>query len=143
MSLSIEQALAELRELSTRLESLPPDHPDRAPLEERRQALREAAQAAADLARSPVALERELDMLRERLRRIEGMRIKRSLMERRRWVNDPSAYARGINERIASGNAEDRSAIEERISVLETRLAEHGGQPGSGSSPSERSASNE
>ncbi len=128
VSISIDQALAELREIAARLEAMPGDDAQRVALEARRDALREAAQAAADLARSPVALRRELEMLERRLRELEGRKIKRSLMERRTWVNDPSAYSHAINDLIAEGNADEREVIEQRLGLLRERLAELGDQ---------------
>jgi hypothetical protein len=130
VSLSIDQALAELQRIAERLAALPDGHPDRSQLLERRDALREAARAAADLSRNPVALRRELTLLEARLRELEKKKIKRSLMERRRWVNDPSAYAHTINDRIDESSAEDRDTIEERIAVLRARLGELGAHPG-------------
>ena len=122
--MSVDQALAELQQIAIRLDELDADDPERARLEERRAELRTAARAAGDLARNPTALRRELTSLENQLKQIEGQKIKRSLMEHGKWLNDASAYANAINQRIEEGTTIDREAVEARIAELRSRLDE-------------------
>jgi hypothetical protein len=135
MSLTADQALARMREIDARLERMTPDDPARAALEQERDELRDEAQAAIDRSRHPEALRRELANLERRLAGFEGEKIKRSLMERRTWINDPSAYAGAINERLDALTRPDREAVERRIARLRELLAQ------SDEDPSTRSAS--
>lgn len=122
MSLTVDQALAELREIAAALEPLEPGDPSRAALESRRDELRLAARRAADGARNPVALERELASLEARLTGLEREKIKPAWIEHRNWVNNPSAYSGHINKLLESATESDRQTIEVRIAELRERL---------------------
>ena len=130
MSLTIDQALAELRQIAAALETLEPGDPSRIALESRREELRIAARRASDGARNPLALERELASLEARLAELEKEKIKPSWIEHRNWVNDPSAYAGRINELLETATELDRQPIETRIAELREQLF--------GESPSEQ-----
>lgn len=130
MSLTIDQALAELRQIAVALEALEPGDPSRTALETRRTELRIAARRAADGSRNPIALERELSSLEARLAELEKEKIRRSWIEHRNWVNDPSAYAGRINELLETATEPDRQTIETRIAELREQLF--------GESPSEQ-----
>ncbi|MEA2057859.1 MAG: hypothetical protein U9O63_04010 [Actinomycetota bacterium] len=113
-------------DINSRLERLAADDPGRRSLESRKEELQTAARLAADLARDPAALERELVQLRERLDEIDERPIGRSWAQKDnyRWINDPGAYSNVINRKIAEGDAGDRETIVERIGELETALQE-------------------
>jgi hypothetical protein len=124
--ITVDAALTELRDINSRLERLALDDPARRTLESRKEELQTAARLAADRARDPAALERELDQLRGRLDEIDERPIDRSWAQKGdyRWINDPGAYSNVINQKIAEGDAAEREAITERIGELETALQE-------------------
>lgn len=124
--LSIDEALEELRTISTELDRLPDGDARRASLLARRDRLRDAARHAADDTRDPAVLEWELDHLRRRLSELDGERIQKAWPEKGnyRWINDPSAYSRGINREIDDKTQEERAFLESRITQLEASLAE-------------------
>ncbi len=126
MSPTVDEALAELRSIAARLDSLTDDDPRRADLEARREELRVAAQRAADEARNPVGLRRELETLERRLVELDREQIKPAWVEGRRWINDASAYARHLNKRIARSSEQDRAAIEARIAQLRAVVGRDG-----------------
>lgn len=127
-------------DINSRLERLATDDPARRPLESRKEELQAAARLAADRARDPAALERELDQLRGRLDEIDERPIGRSWAQsgNYRWINDPGAYSNVINRKIVAGDAGEREAITERIDELETALQESALQE----SPRDRSIEN-
>lgn len=122
--LSVDEVLAELRRLSATLAGLREDDPRRVALDRRREELRRTARDAADRARHPDSLRRELELLRDRLAALEALPIEPSWPERTPapWINDPSAYARDINRRIAEQTAGERRWLAARIARLETLL---------------------
>jgi hypothetical protein len=113
-------------DINSRLEGLATNDPARRSLESRKEELQTAARLAADRARDPAALERELGQLCGRLDEIDERPIGKSWAQRGnyRWINDPGAYSNIINRKIAEGDAGEREAIAERIGELETALQE-------------------
>jgi hypothetical protein len=122
--LTTDEALAAMREVDERLGSIGPDHPDRPGLERRRDELQTAARRAADLGRAPEAIRAELDHLERRLAEIDGELIKKSWAERGNygWINDPGAYAHGINQELERSNEDVREEAVTRISELRAVL---------------------
>jgi hypothetical protein len=118
----IDQILLELTELRHKLEAMDGDDPRRTSLEDRRADLQHRARILADTARNPDYLRMELDHLEKRLAKIQASQIKPSLVEGHRWINDPSAYARSINRRIAESNDDEAAALTKRIGELRQAL---------------------
>lgn len=128
MGMTVDEALAELREIRRLLEATPGDDPARVTLEQRRDRLHAAAQHAADAARDPEVLRLELDHLERRLARFDGDKI-----NVRAWqiadgggaklsLNDPAAFATRLNELLDEANAPGREEIEARIAQLRAVL---------------------
>lgn len=124
--LSIDEALAAMRGVDERLASLGPDHPERKRLEARRAELQAAARRAADLGRTPEAVRAELDHFERRLSEIDGELIGKSWAEKGNygWINDPGAYAHGINQELRRANQDTRDEVLLRIAELREVLAE-------------------
>jgi HAMP domain-containing protein len=117
-----DRILAELTEVRAQLDTLPDGDPARRGLEERRRALQSEARLLADSSRNPDYVRLELVNLERRLDEIERVRIKPSLVEHRKWINDPSAYAHGINRRIDENLGDEVEALEQRINELRQAL---------------------
>lgn len=124
--LSTDEALAAMRDAERDLASLPPNHPDRPRLEAKRAELQAAARRATDLGRAPGAIRAELAHLKRRLAEIDGELIGKSWAEKGRygWINDPGAYAHGINRELRRANADTRDEIVIRIAELRDVLDE-------------------
>lgn len=123
------QVLAELTQIREQLEKLSPDSPLRPDLLLRRAELRQAAREAADSARSPDALQAELEHLERRLAAFEGEKINVPAWQMamssggRLTINDPAAHASKLNEALDEANSMDRQAVEERIAAIKNALA--------------------
>lgn len=118
----IDQLLAELTELRKNLDEIDADDPRRTELEDRRGELQRRARFLADAARNPEYLRLELDNLEKQLVAVETTQIKPSLVEGHRWINDPSAYSRAINDRIAENTEDKKAALLQRITELRQAL---------------------
>lgn len=116
--------MTELRAIAAALNELPDGDPGRERLLKRRDRIHDAARSTADGTRDPAILAYELVHLRRRLAELDGERIGESWPERgnRHWINDPSAYARGINRELDAKTEEERAFLEERIAQLEASL---------------------
>lgn len=127
--LTTDEALAAIGEVDERLGSIGPDHPDRPRLERRRAELQAGARRAADMGRTPAAIRAELDHLERRLAEIDGELIGKSWAERGNygWINDPGAYAHGINQELQRSNEDIRDEVVTRISELRAVLDEMDG----------------
>lgn len=114
--------------MNQKLGELAASDPARRALEERRTELRAAARLAADRARDPAALRREVEHLRTRLERIDDRPIGDAWTQKRnyRWINDPGAYSNVINRKIEEGDRPERDEIVRRIDELELVLQESG-----------------
>lgn len=130
MNRTPDQIFEELRTLAEELASLRPEAPQRAQLEARRDALRRAAQAAADAGRSSNNLRTELEHLRGRLAELDAERVEVPAWQKRLTAGgrlsliDPVADAARINEAIDAATAHDRAAIVARIGHIEEVLGE-------------------
>jgi len=122
--LTVDQALDELRAIARRLDALPAEDADRGGLLARRDELRLAAQSAADTSRAPDNLEAELHHLKRRLSEIDALLIDKAWPEKKdyRWINDPSAYSRHINETLIEKYEGEREFLQGRIAQLEDSL---------------------
>lgn len=129
--LSTDEALAAMREVDERLASLSPEHPERPPLEARRAELQAAARRATDLGRSPDAVRAELDHFERRLAEIDGELIGKSWAEKGNygWINDPGAYAHGINKELRRASQDTRAEAVLRITELRDVLTEMDERP--------------
>ena len=136
----IDQLLAELTELRTELDGIDAEDPRRVDLEARRAELQGRARILADSARNPEYLRLELENLETRLAAVEAAQIKPSLVEGHRWINDPSAYARAINERIAENSGDEKATLRQRIGELRQALGLPPRPAASPESPSSRNA---
>lgn len=122
--LTVDQALAEIIALSSKIEALDPDDPKRGQLERQRQRLRTDVRGAADASRSEAGLLNELGTLQRRLDQIDDRPIGQGWAEKGhyRWVNDPGAYSNRINEMLDAQDADERSTIVARIAEIEAVL---------------------
>ncbi|MEA3503377.1 MAG: hypothetical protein U9R47_11415 [Actinomycetota bacterium] len=125
--LTVDEALAAIISLSTRIDEMESDDPKRVVLEHRRHELRADVQQAADVARSAVGLRNELGTLRRRLAQIDDRPIGRGWAEKARyrwvrWVNNPGAYSSRINEMLDTQDADEREVIVHRIKEIEAVL---------------------
>lgn len=118
----LDEALARLTAIRAELAALGPDDPRRPELEAQRTEIQEEARLLADASRNPEYLALELQHLEARLVELERTQIKPSLMERRRVINDPSAYAHGINRKIIEANRAEIESLERRIGELRQAL---------------------
>lgn len=117
---TIDELLAEIRNLSDRIEALEPESPERRKLEASRDGLRTIARDVADATRHPAAIATQIEALEARLREIESLLIKQGFTERRvgKTIQDPGAYSHNINKAIAADHAEEVRSINEQLARL-------------------------
>lgn len=125
--LTIDQALAQIVDLSAKIEALEPDTPGRTALERQRESLRIDVREATDATRSVPGLMNELGTLQRRLAQIDERPIDSGWAEKTRyrgvrWINDPGAYSNQINAMIHAQDADERAVIVARIAEIETVL---------------------
>lgn len=118
---TIDATLAEIRRLSELIATTEPGA-ERAALEERRAALRRTARTLADTTKSVPHLEAELANVERRLAAMGEVEIKPAWVEGYKWINDPSAYRRRINESIQLNEAPQREQLELRRRELRAAL---------------------
>lgn len=124
MTLTPDQALAELLEIRARLDTLEPASPEYDALDERRQQLAAAAQEAVDAARTPEDLQTELEHLEQRLTSFDGERIVVPGWQRAMaTINDPATPVAQINKELDAKNQLDRDAVQQRIDRLRKALS--------------------
>lgn len=117
----IDATFAEIRRLSD-LIALAAPGPERVALEKRREELRREAHALADTTKSAQQLEAELANVESRLAAMGEVTIKPAWVEGHKWINDPSAYRRRINESIEDNDAPEREQLERRRGELRSAL---------------------
>ena len=117
MASGIDDLLASIRSLSDRIAQLD-DGSERADLEEQRQQLRSEALLLADSSRSELNLEAELAAVEQQLAAMDSREIKPAWQEQFRFINDPSAYRRRINESLEANEAAHRDDLMRRRSEL-------------------------
>ncbi len=128
MNIDPDQVLRELQDLKAALDALPSESPERAPLEERREVLREQARLPAEATRNLDALRAELEHLEGRLAAFDSEKIEvpnwQLAMTRggKFSLVNPVADAARINDAIEAGQAVDRATIEARIARLRKAL---------------------
>lgn len=122
---TLDEALAEVVALSSRIAAKDPEDPARLTLERQRDQLRSAIRSASDASRSDAALHNELGMLRRRLEQIDDRPIGKGWAEKGnyRWVNDPGAYSGRINEMLEAQDAHERAEIVLRVAEIEKALS--------------------
>lgn len=122
---TVDDLLAEIIEITARINETEPGTEQREHLEARREALRSAARLAGDRARPDAGLLNELGTLNRRLAEIDARPIGKSFMEKtsHRWFNDPGAYSSQINRMIDGQDEDEREALIERIQEIKTVLA--------------------
>ncbi|MCP3975474.1 MAG: hypothetical protein GY720_13400 [bacterium] len=118
---AIDATFAEIRRLSDLIASAPSDAAREA-LEQKREALRKQAHALADATKSVPQLEAELANVVARLAAMDETQIKPAWVEGHKWINDPSAYRRRINESIEDNDAPQRDQLETRRNELRAAL---------------------
>jgi hypothetical protein len=117
MASAIDDLLAAIRALSDRITELD-EGPERAELEEHREHLRAEARLLGDATRSGTNLGAELAAVDEQLAAMESQAIKPAWQEQFRFINDPSAYRRRINESLETNAAARREELLRRRSEL-------------------------
>lgn len=117
---TIDELLAEIRDLARRIEQLDASDPARQKLEAQRTDLRETARHIADATRHPAAIATHIEALEARLREIEQLLIKQGFTERRvgKAIQDPGAYSHNINKAIAEDHAAEVRSINEQLTRL-------------------------
>ncbi len=123
MTYDIDRTLAEIQRLSSQIESMPPG-PDRDTLEEQREQVRHRARLAADASRPLTHLQAELHNVEEQLAAMDAELIKPAMNEHYKMITDPSAYRRRINQRIAEGDADRQTGLQQRRDELLAALRE-------------------
>ena len=123
MASPIDALLARIRALSDQI-ALLGEGMERSELEERRDQLRAEARLLADSSRLESNLEAELAAVEEQLATLEDAAIKPAWQERFRFINDPSAYRRRINESLDANEAANREDLERRHGELLEALRE-------------------
>lgn len=131
----LDETLARLTAIRAELAAIGPEDPRRPALEAQRAEIQEEARLLADASRNPEYLALELRHLEARLADLERTQIKPSLVERRRVINDPSAYSHAINRKIIEANRAEIETLERRIGELRQALGRSAED-----SPSSRSA---
>ena len=121
MTYDIDATLAEIQRLREQIATMPPG-PERDQLEAKREELRDRARAAADIAKPVAHLRAELNNVEEQLDAMDSELIKPAMHEHYKMITDPSAYRRRINERLETGEAERRDALEKRRDELAAAL---------------------
>ena len=130
VDLTPDQIFTELRSLSSQLDALQPDSPERVGLELRRDQLRRQAEIASNAARHRSILHTELEHLRSRLAELDAARVEVPAWQRTLTANgrfsivDPVADAARINAAMDEATKHDRSAILARIAAIEEALDE-------------------
>jgi hypothetical protein len=122
---AIDALLTEIRALSEQIARLE-ESPERAELEEQREQLRAEARLMADSSRLDLNLEAELAAVEQQLEALEGVTIKPAWQERFRFINDPSAYRRRINESLDANEAHHREELVRRRAELLAALRAKG-----------------
>lgn len=124
MSLSPDDVLRELVEISSRLDALPDGHPEAEALIGRRAELRAMAAERLAGASSPETLRMELKHLHRRLAALDGERVRVPKWQQQVGgkLTDPEAAGREINRRIDAANAAERRSLELRISQIRSIL---------------------
>jgi septal ring factor EnvC (AmiA/AmiB activator) len=116
----IDELLAEIRDLSRRLDDTSLDRAERERIEGRRDELRKAARTLEDERRHPASVAAEIALLEDRLAQIEASRIDAAWSEKHmhRTIQDPGAYRHAINRAIDEEHRDEVAAINERLARL-------------------------
>ena len=116
----IDELLAEILSISSRLTGLEPDSAEAIQLEGRREELRDLAKRTADAGRHPDSIATQIESLEQRLARIKGMLITQGYSERRQGkvIQDPGAYSHNINKAIEADHATEVEAINDQLARL-------------------------
>ncbi len=117
MDNSIDSTFDEIRRLNEQIATAPPGS-DITALEEQRDSLRRYAHTLSDATKSVAQLEAELANVEQRLAAMGTSQIKPAWVEGHKWINDPSAYRRRINESIEDNEAPERDQLETRRAEL-------------------------
>lgn len=118
---TIDATFAEIRRLSAAIDTADPG-PERATLEAERDLLRQRAHSLADATKSVPQLEAELANVESRLAAMAETTIKPAWVEGHKWINDPSAYRRRINESIERNEGPEREQLQARRAELRAAL---------------------
>ncbi len=121
MNSEIDSILTKVRRLSDEISQLGGGARKEA-LELEREQLRARARLIADSSRLRASLEAELADVEQQLAIIEEAEIKPALNERFRFITDPAAYRRRINESIAANQSSHREELERRRQELQEAL---------------------
>lgn len=122
---TIDELLARITDLSSRLASMPDSTPEYRKLDRDREELRALARSTANASRHPRAIEAEIEMLEARLSEIGNLYVKKGYAEQHlsKGFSDPGAYSAGINALLASEHAPEVERITQRISELRAVIA--------------------
>jgi hypothetical protein len=117
---TIDELLARVQQLSSQLDEMSEEDPQRSQLIAERDRLRGHARAKARSGRHPLSVEAETAMLVERLEEIDGLFVRKGYAEKHltKGFSDPGAYSANINRKLADDNAAEIAEIEQRLAAL-------------------------
>jgi len=123
VTISPDEVLQELQQITRELAAMDENDPARADLLERRERLRQSARMTHLALSGSSALESELKHLRRRLADFDRERVQIPRWQREAgYFSDPTAAGREINRKLDKLNALDRATLERRAAEIETML---------------------
>ncbi|GMQ97903.1 MAG: hypothetical protein BMS9Abin17_0406 [Acidimicrobiia bacterium] len=130
MSETIDELYERLLRVTTEIDRLPQDHPNRKRLEHERDEMRARAAELSAAGRHPVSVEREIESLERRLHEIESMQITEGYQERRGGKNlqDPGAYSSTINRLLEEHHDQEVTTLRDRIAYLKQESPDDGAE---------------
>jgi len=130
MSETIDELYERMLRVTTDIDRLPRDHPNRKRLENERDEMRASAAEIYAAGRNPVSVEREIESLQRRLHEIESMQITEGYQERRGGKNlqDPGAYSSAINRLLEQQHEQEVTTLSDRIAYLKQESPDGGSE---------------
>ncbi len=123
MTISPDEVLHELQQITSDLAAMDDEDPARADLVERQDRLRYSARMTHLALSGPAALESELKHLRRRLADFDRERVQIPRWQKEAgYFSDPTAAGREINRKLDEFNALDRATLERRAAEIEAML---------------------
>ena len=126
MADSIDDLLAEVRDLTRRLESDELTTRQRQSLTHQKDKLQAKAKSIATAGRHPVSVENQIESLERRRSEINEQFIKPGYSEKRggKNIQDPGAYSHNINKVLGEKYKTELDDIERQLSTLRSRTTE-------------------
>ena len=117
---TIDDLFARVQQLSSQLDGMGKDDPQRSQLIAERDRLRDQARAVAGSGRHPLSVEAETAMLVDRLEEIEALFVGKGYSEKylTKGFSYPGAYSANINRKLADDHAAEIGEIQQRLAAL-------------------------